>query len=69
MLAEAFLVRIEIVTATVESMVYQFMLKNSYVRSEFDSCVYFKELKDGECVYLLLHVDDILIASKNMRHI
>ena len=43
----------------------QFMLKNSYARSEFDSCVYFKELKDGECVYLLLYVDDILIASKN----
>lgn len=47
----------------------QFMLKNQYSRSEFDSCVYYKELREGEFVYLLLYVDDILIASKNKRYV
>ena len=45
------------------------MLKNQYLRSEFDSCVYNKELKEGEFVYLLLYVDDILIASRNKRYV
>lgn len=47
----------------------KFMLKNNYLRSEFDICVYYKELKNGEFVYLLLYVDDILIASKDKRHV
>lgn len=37
--------------------------------SEFDSCVYLKDLNEGEVVYLLLYVDDILIASRNRQHI
>ena len=46
-----------------------FMQKNLYVRSEFDNCVYFKEVKKDEFIYLLLYVDDILIASKNKHSV
>ncbi|TXG61001.1 hypothetical protein EZV62_012364 [Acer yangbiense] len=36
-----------------------------YTRSHFDHCVYFCKLQDGTFVYLLLYVDDMLIASKS----
>ncbi|TXG47175.1 hypothetical protein EZV62_026469 [Acer yangbiense] len=36
-----------------------------YTRSHFDHCVYFRKLQDGTFVYLLLYVDDMLIASKS----
>ena len=41
------------------------MKKHKYKRSRFDHCVYFRQLKDGSFIYLLLYVDDILIAAKN----
>jgi len=31
--------------------------------------VYFKGLQNGEYIYLLLYVDDILIASKDKKHV
>ena len=40
-------------------------MSHGYSRSECDRCVYFKELKNGEYIYLLLYVDDILTTSKN----
>ena len=46
-----------------------FMLENAYSRSEYDSCVYYKKLADGSFIYLLLYVDDMLIACKNMSEI
>ncbi|RVW44318.1 Retrovirus-related Pol polyprotein from transposon TNT 1-94 [Vitis vinifera] len=42
---------------------------NDYHRSEYDNCVYHKELFDGSFIYLLLYVDDMLIAYKNMFEI
>lgn len=42
-----------------------FVRSKGYTRSEYDSCVYFQENKQGEYVYMLLYVDDILIASIN----
>nr|AAC62132.1 copia-like retroelement pol polyprotein [Arabidopsis thaliana] len=45
----------------------EFMQKIGYERSKYDSCVYFKELQSGEYIYLLLYVDDILIASRDKR--
>ena len=36
-----------------------------YTRSLYDPCVYFCKLLSGEYIFLLLHVDDMLIASKN----
>ncbi|CAA7043752.1 unnamed protein product [Microthlaspi erraticum] len=45
----------------------EFMQSNNYQRSEYDVCIYYKEHKDGEFVYLLLYVDDILIASRDKK--
>ena len=45
------------------------MLKHDFLRSQYDSCVYFKRLPDGSFVYLLIYVDDMLIAGKDMSEI
>lgn len=44
----------------------QFMLKLKFQRSEFDAYVYFKEQTKGVMVYLLLYVDDMLLACKSL---
>lgn len=38
-------------------------------RSQFDDCIYFQKLKDRSFIYLLLYVDDMLIASRDMLSI
>ena len=43
------------------------MIKNRYNRCEYDSCVYFK--KSDDPTYLLLYVNDMLIAMKNKTHV
>ena len=43
-----------------------FILRYNYFRSDYDSCEYFRNLSNFLFVYLLLYVDDMLIASKNM---
>lgn len=43
----------------------KFMAEHGYTRSQFDHCVYFRKLLDGSFIYLLLYVDDMLIASKS----
>ena len=47
----------------------EFLLKTGFVRSGYDFCVYI--LKNGEKVilYLLLYVDDILMASSSKDEI
>ena len=40
------------------------MLSQKYIRSEYDHCVYFKQLNDGMFIILVLYVDDMLLASK-----
>jgi len=40
-----------------------FMLSHGFKRSDYDSCVYLKTVK-GSSIYLLLYVDDMLIAVK-----
>ena len=47
----------------------QFMIDQNYTRSSFDHCVYFRKLQDGSFIYLLLYVDDMLIASRNQGEI
>ncbi|WVZ83833.1 hypothetical protein U9M48_030931 [Paspalum notatum var. saurae] len=42
---------------------YSFMVAHAYFRSKYDSCVYFKQFPNGSSIYLLLYVDDMLIAS------
>nr|GEZ70067.1 retrovirus-related Pol polyprotein from transposon TNT 1-94 [Tanacetum cinerariifolium] len=43
-----------------------FMVSNGYIRNQFDNCVYSKKVFEESYVYLLLYVDDMLIAAKNM---
>jgi len=40
-----------------------FIRGKRYTRSHSDPCVYYNKLPGGEYIYLLLYVDDILIAS------
>ena len=44
------------------------MMSHSFKRSEFDSCVYIKFV-DGSPIYLLLYVNDMLIAAKSKKEI
>ncbi|KAH9677320.1 CCHC-type domain-containing protein [Citrus sinensis] len=42
----------------------EFMITNGFMRCNYDCCVYFKLLEDDHYIYLLLYVDDMLIACK-----
>ena len=44
------------------------MLSQGFKRSNYDSCVYLKTV-NGSTIYLLLYVDDMLIAAKSMSEI
>ncbi|GJV24693.1 retrovirus-related pol polyprotein from transposon TNT 1-94 [Tanacetum coccineum] len=46
-----------------------YMINNGFSRSSYDSCVYFKEFAPGMYIYLLLYVDDMLIACKRKSEI
>jgi hypothetical protein len=45
------------------------MTSHDFSRCLYDSCIYIKKCEDGSFVYLLLYVDDMLIASKNKIYI
>ncbi|GKA72573.1 retrotransposon protein, putative, ty1-copia subclass, partial [Tanacetum coccineum] len=45
------------------------MLSNGFKRSSYDSCVYYRSYAPGEYIYLLLYVDDMLIACKSKAKI
>ncbi|KAH9763957.1 hypothetical protein KPL70_001353 [Citrus sinensis] len=47
----------------------RFMSYHGFQRSSFDCCVYFKTIEGGDKIYLLLYVDDMLIACKEMEFI
>jgi len=47
----------------------KFMCGHDYTRSLYDPGVYFRKLPSDEYIYLLLYVDDMLIASKNKSSI
>ena len=42
-----------------------FIREERYTQSHYDPCVYYNKLPGGEYNYLLLYVDDMLIASKS----
>ena len=46
-----------------------FMICNGFIRSSYDSCVYHRKLSDDSFIYLLLYVDDMLIAAKSMSQV
>jgi ATP-binding cassette subfamily B (MDR/TAP) protein 1 len=45
------------------------ILRHNYFRSENDNFVYFEKVLDSLFIYLLLYVDDMMIASKNLSEI
>ena len=45
-----------------------FMLSHDIKRSDYDSCVYLKTV-NGSAIYLLLYIDDMLIAAKDKSEI
>ncbi|CAM8981809.1 unnamed protein product [Rhodiola kirilowii] len=48
----------------------EFMITQGYCRSSYDCCIYVsKDQSGGTRVYLLLYVDDMLIANKSMKKI
>lgn len=47
----------------------EFIMSHGFIRSEYDICVYFKEYEVNEHIYLLLYVDDILIASRSKTEV
>ena len=42
-----------------------FMVGHGYSKSSYDNCVYFQKTSDGSFIYLLLYVDDMLIAARD----
>ncbi|KAB2613130.1 retrotransposon protein [Pyrus ussuriensis x Pyrus communis] len=47
----------------------KFMKDQDYTRSHYDYCVYHKKLSEGTYVYLLIYVDDMLIAFSDITEI
>ena len=46
-----------------------FMLQIGYKRGEYDCCVYSLTFDDGHMIILMLYVDDLLIACRDMSKI
>jgi len=46
-----------------------YMTEIGFKRSDYDSCAYTKKLSDDSTMYLLLYVDDMLVAANNMQAI
>ena len=44
----------------------EFIVSHKYIISPYDSCVYHNKVEDGSHIYLLLCVDNMLIASQNV---
>ena len=42
----------------------EFMISHGFMRCNFDCCVYYKKIDSDHHIYLLLYVDDMLIACK-----
>ena len=42
----------------------EFMISHRFMRCNFDCCVYYKQIDSDHHIYLLLYVDDMLIACK-----
>ncbi|KAH9647652.1 hypothetical protein KPL70_025267 [Citrus sinensis] len=47
----------------------EFMLSHGYLRCSFDCCVYYKVISTNLYIYLLLYVDDMLVACKSREEI
>ncbi|GJX64779.1 retrovirus-related pol polyprotein from transposon TNT 1-94 [Tanacetum coccineum] len=47
----------------------EYMLSNGFKCSSYDNCVYYRSYAPSEYIYLLLYVDDMLIACKSKAEI
>lgn len=47
----------------------EYMNKISFVRSQYDACIYFRRAKDESLVYLLLYVDDMFIVGRDPNEV
>ncbi|KAH9705555.1 hypothetical protein KPL70_011923 [Citrus sinensis] len=47
----------------------EFMISHGFMRCNFDCCVYYKKIDSDHHIYLLLYVDDMLIACKEREEI
>ena len=45
------------------------MVKHGFSRSPYNCCIYRQKVTDGSLIYLLLYVDDMLIAAKDLKEI
>jgi len=45
------------------------MVSYNFVQNEFDNFFYSRKLSNGSYIYLLLYVDDMLIAAKSKSDI
>ncbi|CAL1393099.1 unnamed protein product [Linum trigynum] len=45
------------------------MLELGYNKSPYDCCVYHSKVEDGSMIYLVLYVDDMLIAARSKSDI
>lgn len=45
------------------------MVEIGYNRSPYDCCVYYNKAENSSLIYLVLYVDDMLIAVKNKSDI
>jgi len=43
----------------------EFIVSHGYNKSFYDSCVYHSKVEDASHIYLLLYVDNMLIASQD----
>ena len=47
----------------------EYVIKIGFTRSVYDCCVYWKCHKSVKPIYLLLYVDDMLLASQSLTEI
>ena len=47
----------------------EFIIQQGYVRSCYDNCVYHKWLGSGVGIFLLLYVNDMLVASVDYKEV